>query len=87
MLAFVFGQIRKQSGSVWPVVLLHGVANTMGYAILEADLLTYNNEIMGNIAPGGILVIIVFGMIAFWIMRRSRVHMAFTGEQTAVSTS
>lgn len=85
MLAFVFGQMRKASGSVWPAVLLHGIANTMGYAILEGNFITYNNEIMGNIAPGGILIVIIFGFISFWIMRRRRATVAFRGEKTAVS--
>lgn len=72
LLAFIYGQLRKYSDSVWPVVLMHGMANTLGYAILEGNLLTYNNEVLGNIVPGSITITLIFALIAFLIMRRSQ---------------
>ena len=77
ILAIIFGQLRKLSGSVWPVVLAHGMANALGYAIVEGKLIAFNNELMGNIVPGSITLTAIYGLIAFLIMhwkRKNNVH-------------
>jgi membrane protease YdiL (CAAX protease family) len=84
LLAFINGQMRQASGSVWPVVLMHGIANTLGFAILEGNLIAYNNELLGNIVPGSITITIVYGLIALWMMRRRQTSQALAGGRTAV---
>ena len=69
-LAIIYGQIRKSSGSVWPAVLMHGMANAVGFAILEGNVIEFNNELLGNIVPGSIVTTLVYGLIAFLILRR-----------------
>ncbi len=70
LLAIIFGQMRKSSGSVWPAVLMHGMGNTLGFAILEGNLIAYNNELLGNIVPGSITITIIYGLIAYLVLRR-----------------
>ena len=75
MLAIIFGQMRKSSGSVWPAVLMHGMGNTLGFAILEGNLIAYNNELLGNIVPGSIVITLIYGLIAvliFWRRQQSQ---------------
>ncbi len=70
LLSIIFGQLRKSSGSVWLAVLMHGMANALGFAILEGNLIHYNNELFGSIVPGSITTTLVYGLIAFSIWQR-----------------
>jgi membrane protease YdiL (CAAX protease family) len=73
LLAIVFGQMRKSSDSVWPAVLLHGMGNVLGFALLEGNLIAFNNELFGNIVPGSITTTLVYGLIAFLVWQRRNV--------------
>lgn len=83
LMAIVFGQIRKASGSVWPLVLLHGMGNAVGYAILEGKLIAFNNELFGNIVPGSITVTLLLGLITLFIWQRSHTKQSQGAEQQA----
>lgn len=74
LLAFVFGQLRKLTHSVWPAVLLHGMANTVGYAIVEGKFISFPNELLGNIVPGSLTITILYALLALWIMRQKQVQ-------------
>lgn len=80
LLAIIFGQMRKSSNSVWPAVLLHGMGNAVGFAILEGKILAYNNELFGGIVPGSITVTLVLGFVAFLVWRRRNVHETSEGQ-------
>jgi len=69
-LAIIYGQMRASSGSVWPVVFVHGMSNAVGFAVLGGNLMAYNNELLGAIVPGGITITLVYGLIALLFMRR-----------------
>lgn len=84
LLAFIFGQLRKTTNSVWPAVLLHGMANTLGFAIIEGNLIAFNNELLGNIVPGSITITILYGLLAIWIMRRKQADETQVDRNTAV---
>jgi len=73
-LAIIFGQMRKSSGSVWPVVFMHGVSNAVGFAIQGGKQVAYNNEMYGTIVPGGITITLIYGLIAFLILRRRNLN-------------
>lgn len=83
LMAIVFGQIRKASGSVWTLVLLHGMGNAVGYAILEGKLMAFNNELFGNIVPGSITVTLLLGLITLFIWQRSHTKQSQEAEQQA----
>lgn len=86
-LAFIFGHMRAASGSVWPVVLMHGMGNALGFALLEANFLVYNNELMAHIVPGSITITILYGLIALMIMRRRKTGQLPIEGSTAVPHS
>ena len=71
-LAIIYGQIRKSSRSVWPEVLMHGMANAVGFAILEGNLIAYNNEWLGSIATGGLTITVIYGLVALIIWARKK---------------
>lgn len=79
-LAIIFGQIRTSSGSVWPVVFLHGVSNAVGFAILGGNTIGYNNELFGAIVPGGITITLAYGLIAFLLLRRRNLNQSSESE-------
>lgn len=83
-LAIIFGQMRKNSESVWPAVLMHGMGNALGFAIVEGNLITFNNELLGNIVPGSITITLLYGLIAFLILRRRKLGTVGVGDDTAV---
>lgn len=70
-LAIIFGQMRKHSDSVWPPVLMHGMGNALGFAVLEGGLIAFNNEFFGNIIPGTVTITVLYGLIAFVLLRRT----------------
>ena len=69
-LAIIFGQMRRSSDSVWPEVLMHGMGNALGFALIDGNLIAFNNELAGNIVPGSITITILYGLIAWLIWRR-----------------
>ena len=69
LMAIIYGPMRKASGSVWPAVLMHGLANAVAFAILESDLLVYNNELLGSIGTGGVATTVIYAVVVFLMLR------------------
>jgi uncharacterized protein len=72
LAAIVYGQLRKASGTVWTSVLMHGIANTFGGAIIQMNLLTINNKLVANTAPESVLSILIFCALVWWILYRRK---------------
>lgn len=68
LTAIVYGQLRKASGTVWTAVVMHGIGNAFGWAILQNDLLTFNNKLLAYLAPESLLSIIVIGSLGWWML-------------------
>jgi len=84
-LAIICGQMRTSSGSVWPVVLLHGVSNAMGFAIQGGNAIAYKNELFGAIVPGGITITLFYGLIAFLLLQCRNLNQSSASEKTSVA--
>lgn len=67
--ALVYGQIRKYSGSVWPAVVMHGVANAVAWAIVGQDILAFSNRAVVSLAPESAVTIGVWSILALWLLR------------------
>lgn len=65
--AVVYGQLRKHSGTVWPAVLMHGVANTVAWALLQTNAVTVQDKVLANFTPESVLMIAVWGVLAAWL--------------------
>jgi membrane protease YdiL (CAAX protease family) len=67
--AIVYGQIRKYSQSVWPAVIMHGVANTIAFAIIDKQLIAFNNKLLVYLSPESVLVIVLWVFLGWWLLR------------------
>jgi membrane protease YdiL (CAAX protease family) len=70
--SITYGQIRKATQSVWPAVLMHGVANTIAWSILDKQLISFNNKLMVNISPEGLITIVLWTALGVWLMKRQK---------------
>lgn len=70
ILAVIYGQIRKRSNTVWTVVLLHGISNTIGWAFYDSKMITINNKILANFTPESVFAIILLGLVAWFLLTR-----------------
>ncbi len=72
LTAIVYGQLRKASGTVWTSVVMHGIGNAFGWAILQDNLLTFNNKFLANAAPESILSIVIMGVLSWWMLYKRK---------------
>jgi hypothetical protein len=70
--AVTYGQLRKVSGTVWTSVVMHGVANTVAWAIIQNKLISINNKMLANITPESILMILVWGALGWWMLYKRK---------------
>lgn len=72
LTAIVYGQLRKNSGTVWTSVLMHGIGNAFGWALLQSEAVTINNKVLANLAPESLLSIVLIGALAWWLVRKQQ---------------
>mgnify|MGYP003382610031 FL=1 len=74
--AIVYGQLREASGTVWTSVVMHGIGNAFGWAIIQNDLLTVNNKLLANPTPESIVSIVMMSLLGWWMLykRKTKVH-------------
>lgn len=72
LTAVVYGQLRQASETVWTSVLMHGVGNAFGWAILQNKLFTFNNKLLANAAPESIFSIVIVGILAWWLLYKRK---------------
>jgi membrane protease YdiL (CAAX protease family) len=70
--AVVYGEVRAASGTVWTAVLMHGAANVLAFAIIDNDLIAFGNKALAYIAPESVVVIVLWTLAGWWLLRRSR---------------
>jgi len=70
ILAVVYGQIRKKSNTVWSVVLLHGISNTIAWVVNDTNLININNKVLANITPESVFGIMLWGLVAWYLLTR-----------------
>ncbi|MDH5656630.1 MAG: CPBP family glutamic-type intramembrane protease, partial [Spirochaetia bacterium] len=67
--AFVYGQIRKFTQSVWPAVIMHGVANTVAFSIIDNQLFSFDNKILFYISPESATTIGLWILLSFLLFQ------------------
>lgn len=72
--AVVYGQIRKASGTVWTAVLLHGIGNTVAWALLQGNLLTINSKMLAYFAPESLFSMLLWGGLGAYLLLRRRLQ-------------
>jgi membrane protease YdiL (CAAX protease family) len=71
-MSVVYGQLRKASETVWTSVLMHGIANALAWAIIQGDSITFNNKVLAYCAPESVLMILLFSILAFWMLYKRK---------------
>lgn len=72
LTAIIYGQLRKASGTVWTSVVMHGIGNAFGWAILQNNLLTFDNKLLANPAPESILSIVIISILGWWMLYKRK---------------
>lgn len=72
IMSIIYGQLRKASETVWTSVLMHGIANAVAWAIIQGNLITFNNKLLAYITPESIIMILFFGILAFWMLYKRK---------------
>lgn len=69
-MSYWYGVVRERSGSVWPAVLAHGVANTVAFPLLT--LAVVHDPLVFTPRPEGLVVLACLGALAAVVWRWSR---------------
>jgi hypothetical protein len=62
--------LRSLGGDGWQDAG-HGIGNTVLWAGVQSDLIAVNNKIVAQPAPEGILMIVLWGALAWWALSRN----------------
>ena len=66
-MAFILGETRLRTRSVWPAVYAHGIGNALGYALLGEGVFVRIDVLWFAPRPEGIVMIVVLGLVAIAI--------------------
>jgi membrane protease YdiL (CAAX protease family) len=67
-----YGEIRRITNSIWPLVILHGIANIIAYAIVMNGMFKINNLIISDISIASLTTIVIWAIIAYLFIRKSK---------------
>ncbi len=73
VMALVHGQLRQASGSVWPVVVAHGLGNALAHPLVVSDdaLAAFSHPAVLATRPENLLFIAIWALIGWGLRRRS----------------
>lgn len=87
--AFVYGELRRATGSLWPGVVMHTVGNAIILILLLNRLIEFQSGLASALfTPGteGLLVVLMWMGIGFWIYRkRTRASRASQSAENSAS--
>jgi membrane protease YdiL (CAAX protease family) len=72
LMAVVYGRIREASGSVWPAGLAHGTGNALAFPLILGGHATFDMPALFSPRPENIAFVILWTVIAMWVLRRTR---------------
>ena len=68
-MAVIYGVMRERSGTVWPAVLMHGMANAVAFPLLTTDLVTVDGGLWFGARPEGLLSLAILSAVAVVVWR------------------
>lgn len=73
LFAIVLGELRVQTGSIWPGVVLHTVASVIALPLLANGNLTFSGhaDALVGVSPASVASMIIIG-VAGWLLIRHR---------------
>ena len=69
-MAVIWGVARDRTGSVWPAVLGHGMANAIAFPLLAADVVVVDSPLVFSSRPEGLVVLPLLVLTAAVVHRR-----------------
>lgn len=69
-MAVIWGVARARTGSVWPAVLGHGMANAVAFPLLAADVVANDSPLLFGARPEGLVVLPLLVLTAVVVYRR-----------------
>ncbi|WP_421742685.1 type II CAAX prenyl endopeptidase Rce1 family protein [Cellulomonas sp.] len=69
-MAVIWGVARDRTGSVWPAVLGHGMANAVAFPLLATDVLVIDSPLVHSARPEGLVVLPLLVLTAVVVFRR-----------------
>ena len=69
-MAVIWGVVRDRTGSVWPAVLGHGMANAVAFPLLAADVVVIDSPLVHAARPEGLVVLSLLVLTAVVVYRR-----------------
>jgi len=69
-MAVIWGVARDRTGSVWPAVLGHGMANAVAWPLLSTDVLVIDTPLTFGMRPESLVVLPLLVLTAVVVFRR-----------------
>ena len=69
-MAVIWGVARDRTGSVWPAVLGHGMANAVAWPLLSADVVVIDSPLVFGARPESLVVLPLLILTAVVVYRR-----------------
>lgn len=73
-MAFLWGALRTLTGSVWPAVLGHGLANAVAFPLLDPEIVSVTNPLVFAVRPEGLIVLPGLAVAAWAAFRVARLR-------------
>lgn len=67
----IYGVWREKTGSFWPAVLAHGVANTLAWPLLDVEVVQLSDTLVFAARPESLLVLVLLSGFALFATRKS----------------
>lgn len=71
-MGVVWGVLRERTGSVWPAVLGHGLANALAFPLLDAGVVRIANDVVFSPRPEGLVALACLAATAAVVWRAGR---------------
>ena len=70
--SLVYGELRVQTGSIWPGVLLHTMCNAVATPLLANGHLTFSQhgDVVASPIPSAIVTMLLFAVVGLFLLRR-----------------
>lgn len=69
-MAFIYGVVRERTGSVWPAVIMHGLANAVAFPLLSDEVVTSGGGLWFAARPEGLITLAGL-MVTAWLVWRA----------------
>lgn len=71
-MAVVYGQLRRASGSVWPVVIAHGTGNVLAFPLALGGFAEFQHPALLATRPENLLFIALWASIGWMMIKRRK---------------